>query len=449
MRRAGGARLFLALLACLLLPGQVAAAERADAIAACQQLLPVFVASPASITIGTDDEGEDRPFGVRIAWAGGSTGPGWIRCWFLPRSVSGGGWQFTQVETSRFGRLSRYDVQQALKMLRLKQREARVVLEKVPATATVRLLYLLQQALNALTLACVYALVAVAFTLIAAAARTIMFGFGPLVALGGWLFLIVHVGLQLRLGLPAGVVVALALPVVALVAGQGARLADRLVFRPIRDRNGSGALIASIGLMIAGNEAVRLAVGNRPRQMSVVADARIVLIEGHGFDVSVTSGHLWVAAGTCLIALWLAWLIGRTEYGRSLRAVSQDLAAARLVGVDVDRVVGRTFLLGGALGGIGGLALVAEYGVADHLMGGAITFKALTAALLGGLGSVPGAFVGGFIIAVVETAAAGYGSAAWRDVYVMAVLVALLVFRPQGLLGTPRQLSPEEQLQPG
>jgi branched-chain amino acid transport system permease protein len=109
-------------------------------------------------------------------------------------------------------------------------------------------------------------------------------------------------------------------------------------------------------------------------------------------------------------------------------------------------VVGRTFFLGGALGGMGGLALVAEYGLADHAMGAAVTLKALTAALLGGIGSVPGAFLGGFVIAFVETAASGYSSAAWKEVWVMAVLVALLVFRPEGLFATRRQRPADERL---
>ncbi|WP_051329198.1 branched-chain amino acid ABC transporter permease [Geminicoccus roseus] len=430
----------------LLLPAAALGAERTDPVRACQDLLPVFVQSPASITVGTASDGPGRPLAVRIGWTGGSTGDGWIRCWFLPPARTGGALQFTQLESSRFGTLSRYDVQQAFKMLRLKRLEAATVRTPVAATPASRALYLLQQVLNAVTLACVYALVAVAFTLTAAAARTIMFAFGELAALGGWLFLILHVGLQLQLGLPAGLVVGLGVLVCGATAGLYALLARRLVFRKLDGRRGSGGLIASIGLAIAAAEALRLAVGSRPRQMSVVADARIVLVQGQGFDVSVTAGHLWVALGTCLIALWLAWLLRRTAYGRSLRAVVQDPGAAALLGVDIDRVIGRTFMLGGALGGIGGLALVAEYGVADHATGLAVTLKALTAALLGGIGSVPGAFLGGFVIAIVETAAAGYASAAWKDVWVMAVLVGLLVFRPEGLFGPGRDRPPDERI---
>jgi branched-chain amino acid transport system permease protein len=445
MRRTGW-RLLLAALVLALLPGSSRAADSGAAIRACQELLPVFVQSPASITVARENRGPELPLAVQIAWTGGSTGDGWIRCWFLPLAETGGALQFTHLQSSRFGHLSRYDVQQAFKMLRLKQREQRVVMEHVTLTPTVRVLYLVQQVLNALTLACVYAMVAVAFTLTAAAARTIMFAFGELAKLGAWLFLILHVGLQLEWGVPAGLVVLLGLLVCAVTAGQFARTAERVVFRRVRGHGGSAALIASIGLAIAAQEAIRLAAGNRPRQMSVVADARVVLIEGYGFDVSVTSGHLWVAAGTCLVAAWLAWLLARTGFGRSLRAVVQDPKAAALVGVDVDRVVGRTFFLGGALGGMGGLALVAEYGLADHAMGAAVTLKALTAALLGGIGSVPGAFLGGFVIAFVETAASGYSSAAWKEVWVMAVLVALLVFRPEGLFATRRQRPADERL---
>jgi branched-chain amino acid transport system permease protein len=439
-------RRVLALLACLLAPVGAKAANSSDAIRACQELLPVFENSPLSITIASEDEGDDAPFGVRISWTA-RNGDGWIRCWFLPRTESGDAWQFSQVESSRFGRLSRYDVQQAFKMLRLKKREAQVVLQPVPDTPLVPWLYLLQQILNGLTLACVYALVAVAFTLTAAASRTIMFAFGELVTLGAWLFLIVHVGLQLQGGLSVPVTIGAGLIVCAATAGLFARGADRLVFSRLRYRKTSVTLIASIGIAIAAAEAIRLAVGSKPRQMSVVADARVVLIQGMGFDVSVTEGHLWVAGATCILAAALAWVLARTNYGRCLRAVVQDPATAALLGVDVDRVIGRTFLMAGALGGIGGLALVAEYGVADYTMGTSITLKALTAAILGGIGSVPGAFIGGFIIAAVETASSGYGSAAWKDVYVLAVLVALLIFRPEGLFATRRVRSADEPLQ--
>jgi branched-chain amino acid transport system permease protein len=422
------------------------AANSRDAVKACQDLLPVFVASPASITIATDDEGDASPFGVTIGWTSSQAGDGWIRCWFLPRTKAADVWQFSQVESSRFGVLSRYDVQQAFKMLRLKQREARIPLQPVPDAPLVPWLYLLQQVLNGLTLACVYALVAVAFTLTAAASRTIMFAFGELVSLGGWLFLIVHVGLQLQAGLPVVVTIGAGLLVCAVTAGLFARAGDRLVLAKFRYHRTSVALIASVGLAIAAAEALRLAAGNKPRQMSVVADARIILIEGHGFDVSVTSGHLWVAAATCIIATALAWLLARTRFGRCLRAVVHDPGTAALVGVDVDRVIGRTFFLAGALGGAGGLALLAEYGVADHATGLAVTLKALTAALLGGIGSVPGAFAGGFIVAFVETVSAGYGSAAWKDVFVLAVLVGLLIFRPKGLFATRRVRSADEPL---
>ena len=434
------------LLVCLCLPSFTRAADPPTAMQACQNLVPVFVADPTSMTIAVEDRGEQVPLGVKVGWTSSKDGDGWIRCWFLPRIGTGDAWQFAQVESSRYGTLSRYDVQQAFKMLRLKQREARVVLSRVPDHPLVPWLYFLQQVLNGLALACVYALVAVAFTLTAAASRTIMFAFGELVTLGAWLFLIVHVGLQLGMGLTVPVTIGVGLIVSAGTAALFAFSADRLVFSRMRSQRGSIRLIASIGLAIMLQEAIRLAAGNRPRQMSVVADARIVVIDGYGFDVSVTSGHLWIAAATCLIAGALAWMLARSSFGRCLRAVVQDPSMASLCGVDIGRIIGRTFLLAGALGGAGGLVLIAEYGVADHATGLVITLKALTAALVGGIGSVPGAFIGGFIIAAVETASSGYASAAWKDVYVMAVLVALLIFRPEGLFATRRAQSADESI---
>jgi branched-chain amino acid transport system permease protein len=410
----------------------------------CRELLPVLVEGPADVRVEIGRGAGEAPPAVRITWRGTAPGDepqGWLVCWLsepLP-----GAWQILAAETSRYGRLSRYDIQQAYKLLRLRGYPLQQFAPGDPRL--VRLLYFLQQTLNGLSLGCVYALIAVGYTLVYGITRVINFAWGPLYTLGAFLIVIgVAAGAWRGPETPLVALLLLIIIAMATTAAWGWSM-ERLVFRPLRHAATSVPLIAAIGLMIALQELIRLAQGPRTRYL-LVADTRPwTLVEGEGFDVVLPVGHVLVGAATLLIATGLWWLQTRTDFGRSQRACAQDVRMAALLGVDVDRTVARTFLLGGALAGAAGAFAAIQYGVVTFRMGALVGLKALTASIVGGIGSLPGAILGALIVALTESWTAGYVASEWKEVAVFGLLVGLLWFRPQGLLGTPRTISADER----
>jgi branched-chain amino acid transport system permease protein len=159
------------------------------------------------------------------------------------------------------------------------------------------------------------------------------------------------------------------------------------------------------------------------------------VIENDTFDVYVSRNHLIVAGATALIALGLWFVLRRLPLGRSMRAAAEDARMAMLLGVDPDRTVGAAFLFGGALAGVAGAFTAIHYGPVNFHMGLIIGFKALTASIVGGIGSIPGALLGGLLVALVEAAAAVAVGSEWREIAVFGLLAVLLIFRPSGLLG--------------
>jgi branched-chain amino acid transport system permease protein len=456
---ADGARLCLVLVlltaACGLIPWptQAAATGNEEAVRRCQELMPAFVKAPLGVAIELQDQGPAQPFGVRLDWrapaATGSGAPkikeGWMICWFLPRTSTEDAWQMTQINSSEFGVMRRYDIQQLYKMLRLMQYQPQTF---NPEADTVhgRALYVLQQTINALSLGCVYALIAIGFTLVYGITRVINFAFGDLYMFGAfvaYLASIVIVYLVGSVGLAAVLAVAVG---ASFIMGAAGWSMDKLVFQPLRAAPTSAALIAAIGLSLAMKDSVRLLQGPKTRYLLTKDLTTWPIITGHGFDVYLSKGHLAVAVGTLLIGGLLWWLSGNSDFGRSQRACAEDPRMAALLGVDVNRIIALTFAMGGALAGTGGVFAGLQYGVINFHMGTLMGFKALTAALVGGIGSLPGAFLGALIIAAVECYTAAFLGSEWKDIAVFTLLVLVLLFRPAGLLGTIRSPSADERL---
>jgi len=205
------------------------------------------------------------------------------------------------------------------------------------------------------------------------------------------------------------------------------------VFRKLA-RQPSRALIAAIALSIALQEYVRLAQGARSHWLAAIRLGDLTLLERAGFTAHITGVQGLIVALALAIALGLGLLIGRSGFGRQMRAVAQDARMSAMLGVDVNRIVAGTFALGGALAGVAGLIDAVYYGGVGFFMGYIVGFKALTAALLGGIGSVGGALLGGLIIGAIETFWAAYLDSSYRDVAVFGVLVLVLTLRPSGLV---------------
>lgn len=423
-----------------LMTGVAAAQERPPieaAVEICRGLLPGFVDEPEALRTEIQPGQPGQPTGIGLFWRGDAARPelggGHIVCWFLPPETTRFAWQIGTVESSEYGSLTRYDVQQLLKLLRLRPDDPERI--KVDRSAPLMpWLYALQQAVNAICLGGLYAMIAVGFTLIYASGRVINFAHGEIYMIGAFLALFGFV-LQ-RTGSPTAA--ALLTPVAVVgVCGLGGWALYRLVFSRLVGGGLLPPLIAAIGLAIVLRESVRLLHGPKTRWMPPLEGWSWPLVTGRGFDVYVSGGHLVIIAATGAAAL-LLWIVGRySRIGRSFRAAADDAGAAALLGVPVGRLFGAAFALGAAFAGASGGFAAWHYGPVYFHMGTLVGLKALTAAIIGGIGSVPGAFVGAFAVAAVEVGASALIGGAWRDIVVFGLLVIFLTLRPQGLLGKP------------
>jgi branched-chain amino acid transport system permease protein len=295
--------------------------------------------------------------------------------------------------------------------------------------------YLAQQVANGLVLGCVYALVAMGFALAFGISGIINLAYGAFVMVGALFGIGVFAGFDL-LGVSASLAVLplAALTVLAMGAVKGGAAA-RWVFMPLSRGSLQAALIGAVGLGMAIEEAMRLGQGARDRWLSSLSRLRVGIYLPDGSALALSDVQLVIVgslAGICL-ALWL--VLTRSDLGRRLRATAEDPFMARMLGIDTDRMVIAAFGLGGGLAAFAGLLAAVYYGEADISMGHLFGFKALTAALLGGIGSIPGALAGGLLIGLIEALWAAYGGLAGKDVAVFATLVLVLVLRPEGIFG--------------
>ncbi|MFC7400153.1 branched-chain amino acid ABC transporter permease [Chelatococcus sp. GCM10030263] len=293
----------------------------------------------------------------------------------------------------------------------------------------------LQQAIAAVPLVAIYSLIAAAYALVFGLIGRINLAFGEFAVLGG-VATAAGVGLALSggasapiIGIGVGLILALASSALhGLVLG-------RLTIAPIRGGSGQRVLIASVGLALALAEYLRLAQGSRPQWVPPVWNNPITIARAANFSVTVTPMTLGIAAVGLGTALLLVGVMRFSAFGRAWRAYADDPGAAALCGVDGGRLFDRTFLVACALAGLAGFIVTIRYGSVGYTMGLTLGLKALIAAVLGGIGSVGGAFLGGVII--------GIGEAVWsatmpienRDIAVYALLVTILIFKPDGLFG--------------
>jgi branched-chain amino acid transport system permease protein len=212
---------------------------------------------------------------------------------------------------------------------------------------------------------------------------------------------------------------------------------ERLAYRPLRGSFRLAPLISAIGMSIFLMNFIQVTQGPRNKSIPPFVREVIVIMERDGYEVAISYKQLiiWSVTATLLLAFW--YLVSRTALGRAQRACEQDQKMAALVGVDVDRTISITFIIGAALAAVAGVMYLMHYGVVSFYDGFVPGIKAFTAAVLGGIGSLPGAVIGGLLIGLIETLWSAYFSIDYKDVAAFSILAIVLIFLPQGLLGRP------------
>ncbi|WP_088344271.1 MULTISPECIES: branched-chain amino acid ABC transporter permease [Rhodomicrobium] len=297
-----------------------------------------------------------------------------------------------------------------------------------------------QQLVFGLSLGAVYGLIALGYTMVYGVLSMINFAHGEVFMVGayiGWAVLTVLIGHAFGGLNPLWVLPVLLIPAMLLCGGLGVVI-ERVAYRPLYARGASrlGPLISAVGASIVLQNAVMLSQGARMKvymtNLVFPADWRFNVL---GVSISVLSIVIIVIS---LLLMWgLVTLIQRTALGRSIRAVAEDREMASVMGIDVGRVVSMTFFLGSALGGAAGVLIGLYYTQIDFMMGYAAGLKAFTAAVLGGIGNIKGAMMGGLLLGVIESLASTFINPAFKDVVTFAVLILALIFKPEGLFGEP------------
>jgi branched-chain amino acid transport system permease protein len=300
--------------------------------------------------------------------------------------------------------------------------------------------YFLQQLINGLTLGSVYGLIAIGYTMVYGIIGMVNFAHGDVYMIGAFqaMIMLLVCGALGITWVPAILLLMLIVSVV-LTAAYGWTV-ERIAYRPLRGSSRLAPLISAIGMSVLLENYVQLVQGPRPKPIEPVIRGGFQLMGG-GADNSfvVQLGYMQIVIVVITIVLMggFAMAIGSTSLGRQQRACEQDMKMASLLGINVDRTISLTFVMGAALAAVAGMMVTLYYGNNDFFMGFVAGIKAFTAAVLGGIGSLPGAMLGGVLIGLIEAFWSAYFSAEYKDVAAFAILVLVLIFRPTGLLGRP------------
>ncbi len=296
----------------------------------------------------------------------------------------------------------------------------------------------IQQLINGITLGSIYGLIAIGYTMVFGIIGMVNFAHGDVFMVSAFIALVAFLFLTTWIGIGSMVLALLIVLIVAMAMTSVVNwLIERVAYRPLRGSFRLAPLISAIGMSIVLSNFVQVAQGPRNKSVPPMFNEVIVLISGTGYDVTLSYKQLviWVVTGVLLLAFW--FLVSRTALGRAQRACEQDQKMAALVGIDVDRTVSMTFVIAAALAAVAGTMYFMFYGVVGFNDGFTPGVKAFTAAVLGGIGSLPGAVIGGLLIGLIETFWSAYFSIDYKDVATFSILAITMIFLPQGILGRP------------
>jgi branched-chain amino acid transport system permease protein len=297
--------------------------------------------------------------------------------------------------------------------------------------------YFVQQLINGLTLGAIYGLIAIGYTMVYGIIGMINFAHGEIFMIGAFVSLlsVMVLGMFGITWVPLALLTTL-IVTMALTAVYGWSL-ERIAYRPLRGSPRLAALITAIGMSIFLQNYVQLLQGARVKPLQPMISGGFEIMRRDDFIVSLSFLQLFIWVLTLALMAVFTVIITRTALGRAQRACEQDMGMASLLGINVDRTISLTFVMGAALAAVAGLIFLVNYGVIDFFIGFLAGIKAFTAAVLGGIGSLPGAMLGGLLIGLIEAFWSGYFTVEYKDVATFAILVLVLIFRPTGLLGRP------------
>jgi branched-chain amino acid transport system permease protein len=295
--------------------------------------------------------------------------------------------------------------------------------------------YFFQQVINGVTLGSIYGLIAIGYTMVYGIIGMINFAHGDIFMLGAFIALITYLILTTMF---AGVPVAIALMIMIIVAMVLTSLwnwsIERVAYRPLRGSFRLAPLITAIGMSIALSNFIQVAQGARNKAIPALVSGNYNVF-GTNLIISLKQILIVLVTGFLLFIFW--YIVNKTPLGRAQRACEQDRKMAALVGIDVDRTISITFIMGAALAAVAGTLYLSYYGVIVFTDGFVPGVKAFTAAVLGGIGSLPGAMLGGLLIGLIEALWSAYFSIDYKDVAAFSILAIVLIFMPSGLLGRP------------
>jgi branched-chain amino acid transport system permease protein len=297
--------------------------------------------------------------------------------------------------------------------------------------------YFLQQLINGLALGSIYGLIAIGYTMVYGIIGMINFAHGDIFMVGAFIALIAFLALM-TLGVTA---IPLALLIVLIIAMALTAVwgwtVERVAYRPLRGSFRLAPLITAIGMSIVLQNFIQVAQGARVKPLQPIVTGGYQLFKQGEFVVIISNIQVLIVVTTLVLMTAFWFVINRTALGRAQRACEQDRLMAALSGVNVDSTISLTFVLGAGLAAVAGLLYLLYYGVIDFFIGFVVGIKAFTAAVFGGIGSIPGAMVGGLIIGLIETFWSAYFTIEYKDVAAFSMLAIVLIFFPTGLLGRP------------
>ncbi len=296
---------------------------------------------------------------------------------------------------------------------------------------------LTQQLFNGLSLGAIYALIAIGYTMVYGIIGMINFAHGEIYMIGAYVGLVTLSAIGVNSGLPLPFIILAMIVVAVFVTAVYGYAIEKVAYAPLRGSPRLVPLISAIGMSIFLQNWVAIGQGARDMAVPALVTGSVQFTLGSDFVVTAPYSRIMIIVVTVLLMIALSLFIKYSRTGRASRACSQDIKMANLLGIDTNRIISFTFVIGAMLAAVGGVLIALAIGKLNPFIGFLAGIKAFTAAVLGGIGSIPGAMLGGVLLGLAETFAAAYISSQYKDIVAFGLLVFILLFRPTGLLGKP------------